>query len=54
MSGRSPRGTLMIEHRIIERMLVILRREIDSIAENGPSSTRGTEGIVADLEGGAG
>lgn len=35
MLGRSPRGPLMHEHRIIERMLVILRRELESVAEKG-------------------
>ena len=35
MSGRSPAGPLMHEHRIIERMLAILRRELDSIGRQG-------------------
>ena len=33
MSGRSPAGPLMAEHRVIERMLAVLETQIDLIAE---------------------
>ncbi len=33
MSGRSPAGPLMAEHRIIERMLAVLERQLVVIAE---------------------
>jgi len=32
MTGRSPAGPLMQEHRVIERMIAILRRELDTMA----------------------
>jgi hemerythrin-like domain-containing protein len=32
MSGRSPAGPLMAEHRVIERMLAVLVRELDAMA----------------------
>ena len=35
MSGRSPAGPLMTEHRVIERMLAVLARELDSIDARG-------------------
>jgi len=35
VSGRSPAGPLMHEHRIIERMLAVLIREYESMGEHG-------------------
>lgn len=35
MPGRSPAGPLMREHRLIERMVAIIRGEVASIAETG-------------------
>jgi len=35
MSGRSPAGPLMHEHRLIERMLAILERELDGMGVSG-------------------
>lgn len=35
MRGRSPAGPLMHEHRIIERMLAIMSRELESMGHNG-------------------
>ena len=35
MPGRSPAGPLMAEHRVIERMLEILKREVESMAREG-------------------
>jgi len=35
VSGRSPAGPLMAEHRVIERMLTVLERQLVVIAETG-------------------
>jgi hemerythrin-like domain-containing protein len=35
MAGRSPAGPLMKEHRVIERMLEVLRRELEDIRSTG-------------------
>lgn len=35
MTGRSPAGPLMREHRVIERMLAVLSRELDSAVDRG-------------------
>lgn len=35
MAGRSPAGPLMREHRVIERMIAILERQLASIDANG-------------------
>ncbi len=35
MSGRSPAGPLMAEHRVIERMLAVLEGQLRVMAETG-------------------
>lgn len=39
MPGHSPAGPLMQEHRVIERMVALLRRELESIANTGRADT---------------
>jgi len=39
MTGRSPAGPLMAEHRVIERMLAILERELGSMTGEGRVDT---------------
>lgn len=40
MSGRSPAGPLMAEHRVIERMLAVLERELGVIARRRKADPR--------------
>ena len=35
MPGRSPAGLLMAEHRVIERMLAVMAKELDSAQQSG-------------------
>jgi hemerythrin-like domain-containing protein len=40
MPGRSPAGPLVHEHRVIERMLAVLERELDSMRAEGLADPR--------------
>jgi len=40
MAGRSPAGPLMREHRVIERMLAVLARELASAGADGPVNSK--------------